>query len=187
MSEPTPFELFTGRKPDISYIRRFGCVAYWKNPRSEATKFGVKGQKGIIVGSHPGAWLFLTIDENSNRTKIIRSADLEFTESVMFKDEFDNNLFEKFGYPSTDIFESDYQNEVLGDESEQADFEVVRIQKAKQLFKRFKRDFEVVDNSIKGNKDSASDEDVDKNIYEEKYQALMYSLTKSPQYYGQVK
>ena len=41
----TAYELFKGRKPNISYFHQFGCICYVLN-----NKFDAKAQKGIFLG-----------------------------------------------------------------------------------------------------------------------------------------
>jgi hypothetical protein len=46
----TSEEAFTGRKPDISHLRIFGCVAYCRIPTEKRTKLDSIAEKGILVG-----------------------------------------------------------------------------------------------------------------------------------------
>ena len=44
----TPYELWNGRKPNVKYMRRFGCVAYLLNKGGLKNKFEPKTIKGIF-------------------------------------------------------------------------------------------------------------------------------------------
>jgi hypothetical protein len=46
----TPEEAFTRKKPDISHLRIFGCVAYCHIPVEKRTKLDPTAKKGILVG-----------------------------------------------------------------------------------------------------------------------------------------
>jgi len=46
----TPFEAWHGYKPDVSHLRRLGCVAYADIPEELRKKLDQKGTKGILVG-----------------------------------------------------------------------------------------------------------------------------------------
>nr|GEX53728.1 retrovirus-related Pol polyprotein from transposon TNT 1-94 [Tanacetum cinerariifolium] len=46
----TPYELFQGRKPDISYLHVFGALCYSKNDREDIGKLGAKGDIGFFTG-----------------------------------------------------------------------------------------------------------------------------------------
>jgi len=46
----TTYELFKGRKPNISYFHQFGCTCYILNNKVYLKKFDAKAQKGIFLG-----------------------------------------------------------------------------------------------------------------------------------------
>ncbi|CAJ2645214.1 unnamed protein product [Trifolium pratense] len=46
----TAYELFKGRKPDISYFHQFGCTCYILNNKVHLKKFDARGYKGIFIG-----------------------------------------------------------------------------------------------------------------------------------------
>lgn len=46
----TPEEIFTGVKPNISHIRIFGCLVYFRVPRDKRNKLEATGRKGTFVG-----------------------------------------------------------------------------------------------------------------------------------------
>jgi len=46
----TTYELFKGRKPNISYFHQFGCTCYFLNNKVYLKKFDAKAQKGIFLG-----------------------------------------------------------------------------------------------------------------------------------------
>ena len=50
----TPYEAFTGVKPDVSHLRVFGCPVWVKVPDQHRRKLDPKGVKGIFVGYEPG-------------------------------------------------------------------------------------------------------------------------------------
>ncbi|KAK9679591.1 GAG-pre-integrase domain [Popillia japonica] len=50
ISDKTPFEAWTGRKPDLEHIRVFGSVAYTHVPDQRRSKLDVKSRKLILVG-----------------------------------------------------------------------------------------------------------------------------------------
>ena len=43
-------QLMSGRKPDVSYFRVFGCLAWYHLPKEKRTKLDAKSIKGIIIG-----------------------------------------------------------------------------------------------------------------------------------------
>ena len=46
----TPYELLTGRKPNVSYIRVFGCKFFYLIKGVWLSKFQAKSLEGIFVG-----------------------------------------------------------------------------------------------------------------------------------------
>jgi len=46
----TTYELFKGRKPNISHFHQFGCTCYILNNKVYQKKFDAKAQKGIFLG-----------------------------------------------------------------------------------------------------------------------------------------
>jgi hypothetical protein len=57
-STVTPWERYTGQKPDLSHLHEFGCDAFVMFPPSQRVKAGAKAWQGIFVGYEPGgkAW-----------------------------------------------------------------------------------------------------------------------------------
>ena len=50
MLNKTTYEIFKGRKPNISYFHKFGCTCYILNNKVYLKKFDAKAQKGIFLG-----------------------------------------------------------------------------------------------------------------------------------------
>jgi len=48
--EKATYELFKGRRPNISYFHLFGCTCYILNNKVYLKKFDVKAQRGIFLG-----------------------------------------------------------------------------------------------------------------------------------------
>ena len=46
----TPEELFTGKKPEVSHLKFFGCPIYIHIPKEKRTKLDPSRKKGIFVG-----------------------------------------------------------------------------------------------------------------------------------------
>lgn len=43
-------EVFTGKKPNVSHFRIFGCSVYFHVPKEKRNKLEASGKKGIFVG-----------------------------------------------------------------------------------------------------------------------------------------
>ena len=46
----TPEEMFTGKKPEVSHLKIFGCPVYIHIPKEKRTKLDPSRKKGIFVG-----------------------------------------------------------------------------------------------------------------------------------------
>jgi transposase InsO family protein len=98
--DKTPWELFTGKKPDISNLRVFGCEAYVHIPRHKRTKLDNTAEKGIMVGYMPNGYRILLEDNtvqtsrdvvfNENKPKEIKMATQESTKVTDGDDQTDN-------------------------------------------------------------------------------------------------
>jgi transposase InsO family protein len=50
LGNKTHEEVFTGKKPKVSYLRIFGCPVYIHVPEEKRTKLEPSGRKGIFLG-----------------------------------------------------------------------------------------------------------------------------------------
>ncbi|GFV09984.1 retrovirus-related Pol polyprotein from transposon TNT 1-94 [Trichonephila clavipes] len=48
--EKIPLEIWTGNKPKLNYLKKFGCVAYFHVPKVLRNKFEVPGRSGVMLG-----------------------------------------------------------------------------------------------------------------------------------------
>ena len=46
----TPKEMFTGKKPELSHLKIFGCPVFIHIPKEKINKLDPSGKKGIFVG-----------------------------------------------------------------------------------------------------------------------------------------
>ena len=49
----TPFEAWSGRRPNLSHLRRFGCDAYLHVPDAQRTKLKPKARLWMFLGYVP--------------------------------------------------------------------------------------------------------------------------------------
>ena len=75
----TPFELWTGEKPDLGDLRIFGCAAYAITPNNKRKKLTPKSTKCVFIGYEPGMKAYRLYDCKSQ--KIIVSREVIFDES----------------------------------------------------------------------------------------------------------
>ena len=81
----TPYETFTGEKPDVKHLQVFGCICYAHIPKDERKKLDSKAREAIMLGygtEVKGYRLYYP-----NLQKILFSRDVIFDESRMYTKE----------------------------------------------------------------------------------------------------
>ena len=87
----TPFEAWTGDKPHLKLLRRFGCVAYTHIAKDERHKLDSKARKCILLGSGDSTKGYRLYD--FSRKRVIHSRDVIFNEDengIHQENEFEN-------------------------------------------------------------------------------------------------
>ena len=74
----TPQEKWSGRKPSLNYIRRFGCTAYMAIPAERRRKLDEKARKLVFVGYESGSKAYRLLDTTTDKVYI--SKDVHFIE-----------------------------------------------------------------------------------------------------------
>jgi len=76
----TPYELFKGKKPNISYFRAFGCKCFiHNNGKDRLGKFDARSNEGTLVGYSMYSKAYLVYNK---RTRLIEeSIHIVFDES----------------------------------------------------------------------------------------------------------
>ena len=82
--DKTPYELFTGIKPDVSHLRVFGCVAYAHVPKQLRRKLEPTAVRGVFLGYQPDSKAYrIMLDVNK---KVVISRDVTFNEYAFKQD-----------------------------------------------------------------------------------------------------
>jgi transposase InsO family protein len=76
-SSVTPYQLFMGRKPDVSHLRVFGAIAYVLTPKTKRRKLDAVGERGILVGYQRGSKAYRVLLDSGS---IIVSRHVVFNE-----------------------------------------------------------------------------------------------------------
>ncbi|KAJ9561598.1 hypothetical protein OSB04_006758 [Centaurea solstitialis] len=80
----SPYELWKGRKPEIDYMKVWGCVAYYRTPDPKRSKLGDRAMKSIFVGYAMNSVAYRFLDNESGF--IVESRDADFFEDKFLKD-----------------------------------------------------------------------------------------------------
>jgi hypothetical protein len=97
--ETTPYENWVGRKPSLSYLRTWGCLAKVNVPISKKCKLGVKTVDCVFLGyaHHSIAYRFLVVKSevpDMHMDTIFESRDATFLKNIFpMKDMCSNARF----------------------------------------------------------------------------------------------
>jgi hypothetical protein len=100
----TPWEMFFGKRPDVSLLRTFGSTAYVLIPKAKRTKLDNVSEKGVLVGYAPGGNGYRILMDDDT---IVSSRDVVFSKRASSKHlrkpsyTLDDPLF-KFGNANTE-------------------------------------------------------------------------------------
>ena len=83
-SKVSPYELWKNRKPNLSYLRVWGCLAFYRVPDPKRVKLGPRALKGILVGYAENSKAYRILDLSSN--VIVESRDVDFIENKFQSD-----------------------------------------------------------------------------------------------------
>lgn len=133
----TPYELWTGHKPNLKDLRPWGCATYVKDSFSKFGKLGPKGKKCIFIrySEHSKGYVFIGELEDGSITEI-ESRDVTFLE----------NDFPKKG----DVKNGEPLYKMLNSDSQQVSFDTVDNQIDQNL---------ILDPSRSGNSQSQNPSD----------------------------
>jgi hypothetical protein len=79
----TPEEMFTGKNPEVSHLKIFGCLVFIHIPREKRNKMDPSGKKGIFVGYCEVSKAFKIYIPGQQHIEISR--DVTFDEDAMLK------------------------------------------------------------------------------------------------------
>jgi len=79
----TPHERWFGYKPNISYIRVFGCLAYSHIPEQLRSKLDSKAENMVLVGYASQSKGYRLYNPNSKRVVIKRDVTFDETKLVL--------------------------------------------------------------------------------------------------------
>lgn len=75
----SPYEIWKGRIPNLSYLRVWGCLAFYRVPDPKRVKLGERALKSVLVGYADNSKAYRLLDSDSN--VIVESRDVEFIEN----------------------------------------------------------------------------------------------------------
>ena len=79
-TKTSPYEIWKGRKLNLSYLRVWRCIAYYRVPDPKRTKLGPRALKSVFVGYAKNSKAYRLLDKDLN--VIVESRDVEFLETI---------------------------------------------------------------------------------------------------------
>ena len=76
----TPYEVWYGRKPDVSYLRVFGCIAHVKVVKPHPAKLDDRSTPMVFFGYETGSAAYRVYDPARQRIQVTR--DVVFDEQA---------------------------------------------------------------------------------------------------------
>lgn len=111
VSGKTPYEAWTGKRPNVSHIRVFGCVAHMKIPSVHVTKLDDRSKRVVNLGKETGTKAYRLYDPVSNR--VLVSRDVVFEEMKPWpwseRDETEENIESIFSILDTTATSADVE------------------------------------------------------------------------------
>ena len=109
LKQVTPYERWTGEKPDLSHLKVFGCVAYIHVAKEKRNKLDAKSRKTIFVGYPAGTKGYKLFDISTG--DFVRSRDVVFAEEDFHYFVNERSVNTDFFYPETLINQSESAEE----------------------------------------------------------------------------
>lgn len=119
----TPFEAWSGMKPDIGHIKVFGCLAHMKLPSVHTTKLDDRSKLVINLGKEPGSKAYRLYDPEQNTVHVSRDVVFEENKSWPWENDKERNEEDRDTFVVTEAvtrLEGIYYN---GEESPNLTFE----------------------------------------------------------------
>lgn len=79
-SPTTTYKVMYGWKPHLRFLRKFGCLCWYKLKSKESDKLDSKAQEAVMVGYARGSRGYKVCNEEDR--KIVQSLDIVFDEVV---------------------------------------------------------------------------------------------------------
>ena len=100
-----PYELWYGRKPTVSYIKVFGCMAYYFIPKINRSKLSPRARKGIFIGYCDDSRSYRVYDPEYRKINIVRNVkfDEKVKGSTLMEGELSESQGDLLGLPYAEI------------------------------------------------------------------------------------
>nr|GEY63172.1 hypothetical protein [Tanacetum cinerariifolium] len=83
LGDTTPYERWSGKKPNLEHLRVFGCIAHSKVLRGHQHKLDSRSEMLVHLGTETGSKAYCLLDPVSRRIRVSR--DVRFDEGKLWK------------------------------------------------------------------------------------------------------
>lgn len=112
LKNSTPYELWTGRKPNLDHVRVFGCIAYARIAQAHLKKLDDRSKKLVHLGVEKGTKGYRLLDPETGSIRVSR--DVIFEEDRKWEwgpaTKFKTTLDEKFTFDTLVEAEDDQED-----------------------------------------------------------------------------
>jgi len=143
--EQTPHEIWMGKKPSLSYLRTWGCLAKVNIPINKKRKLGSKTVDCVFLGYAQRSIAYRFLEDDMHVDRIMESCDATFFENIFpIKDMHSTSRFSSEITPEhvaptvSETFEQPVEREEI---LEKDDSEAPRRSKGQRVAKSFGDDF----------------------------------------------
>ncbi|KAD7117350.1 hypothetical protein E3N88_04618 [Mikania micrantha] len=98
LTNATPFEAWSGRKPSVEHIKVFGCVAHMKVPKPYLKKLDDRSHKVIHLGVEVGTQAYRLYDPETGKLHVSRDVKFEEDKSRPWSVEEENEVRESLPF-----------------------------------------------------------------------------------------
>lgn len=77
LKDVTPYEMWTGRKPNVDHLRVFGCIAHMKIVKGHLKKLEERSMKLVHLGVEKGSKAYRLVDPNTGKMYVSRDVVFE--------------------------------------------------------------------------------------------------------------
>ena len=81
LKESIPYEMWTGRKPNVGHLKVFGCVAHMMINKDHLKKLDDRSRKLVHLGVEKGSKAYILVDPETGKMFVSRNVVFEENQS----------------------------------------------------------------------------------------------------------
>lgn len=97
LDNKTPYEVYRGRKPNLSHLKVFGCIGYTKTNKGYLKKLDDRSRTLVHLGTEPGSKAYRMLDPETRKIVVSRDVIFDETKSWNWKSETEKDFMVALG------------------------------------------------------------------------------------------